>query len=365
MYFGADCSTLLTTEAEGGKFYVNGKEGELLSLLREAGFSALRVKLWLNPYDSAGNPYGGGDSDLKKLITLAKRGRALGMELLLDLHYSDFWCDPGRQCTPKAWAGLSLKETARALKDYTRSVLDALAKEGIFPERIQPGNEITNGMLWPLGKITETRDFGPLCELLLAGTKAIRECSDGKILLHLESSGNNALYREWFGKVLGGGVPCDGIGVSYYPFWHGNFEELAFNLTDCAKRFDKDVYILETAYPFTGKHFDPKQQGAALVINENLKMADGSEPPFPFTKAGQKAYIEALIKTFAAVPRSQGLYWWEPGWLPTRGSTWATAAGRRYAGEEDKRGGNEWANQCLFDYEGNAAPALQSFSLAE
>ena len=43
MYFGADCSTLLTTEAEGGKFYVNGKEGELLSLLREAGFSALRV----------------------------------------------------------------------------------------------------------------------------------------------------------------------------------------------------------------------------------------------------------------------------------------------------------------------------------
>jgi len=30
-------------------------------------------------------------------------------------------------------------------------------------------------------------------------------------------------------------------------------------------------------------------------------------------------------------------------------------------GEQHKPGGNEWANQCIFDYEGNATPALKEF----
>jgi len=31
---------------------------------------------------------------------------------------------------------------------------------------------------------------------------------------------------------------------------------------------------------------------------------------------------------------------------------------RGYIGEEHKSGGNEWANRCLFDYDGNVLPGI-------
>ena len=49
---------------------------------------------------------------------------------------------------------------------------------------------------------------------------------------------------------------------------------------------------------------------------------------------------------------------WEPCWLPVPGSQWATPAGCAYVGEPGP-GGNEWANQALFNYDGNALPALE------
>ena len=58
----------------------------------------------------------------------------------------------------------------------------------------------------------------------------------------------------------------------------------------------------------------------------------------------------------------KGVYYWEPAWLPLKGSTWATEAARAYMGELEKPGGNEWANQCIFDYDGNATPALEEFA---
>ena len=60
--------------------------------------------------------------------------------------------------------------------------------------------------------------------------------------------------------------------------------------------------------------------------------------------------------------RLKGIYYWEPGWLPTSSSTWATREALRDIGEEEKGTGNEWANQCLFDYKGNANPAVYSYA---
>lgn len=54
-----------------------------------------------------------------------------------------------------------------------------------------------------------------------------------------------------------------------------------------------------------------------------------------------------------------GFFYWEPAWLPVPGSGWATEAALAYTGEPGP-GGNEWANQALFDYAGNALPALES-----
>ena len=39
------------------------------------------------------------------LTALINKSNFGGTEALVDFHYSDFWADPGKQVTPKAWQG--------------------------------------------------------------------------------------------------------------------------------------------------------------------------------------------------------------------------------------------------------------------
>ena len=80
----------------------------------------------------------------------------------------------------------------------------------------------------------------------------------------------------------------------------------------------------------------------------------------PGTPEGQDAFLRELAQVIRSVPQGlgKGLIWWEPAWIPAPGSGWATEAALKYLGEEGP-GGNEWANQALFDYSGNALPALR------
>ena len=48
----------------------------------------------------------------------------------------------------------------------------------------------------------------------------------------------------------------------------------------------------------------------------------------------------------------------EPAWTPVHGSGWATPASLKYMNDPGPCG-NEWANQALFDYDGNVLPALE------
>ncbi len=363
---GADLSTLPDTEAEGGRFFdETGRERPLPELLRENGIRGVRLRLWHNPYTADGSPYGGGTCDTEKMLTLAKRIRDADMKLMLDFHYSDFWCDPARQGIPKAWRGLTLSRTADALYQYTAETLERFAKAGVSPQSVEIGNEITNGMCWDLAKLDRStpeqfaRSFDALAVLLEAGCRAVREASDAKRILHLENSGNNALWREWFDAATVRGIRYEVIGASYYPLWHGSFAQMTENLTDMQKRYGKEVQIVETAYPFTTAPF--AQDGKKFMIAEDFTLPDGSKPAFPFTKEGQAACMRALLQTAAEIPRCTGVYYWEPGWLPLRTSTWATAAALREIGEADKDTGNEWANECLFDYSGRMNPALSEF----
>ena len=57
-----------------------------------------------------------------------------------------------------------------------------------------------------------------------------------------------------------------------------------------------------------------------------------------------------------------GVFYWEPLWLPGEGICWASEAGQSYIHEEGKSTANEWANQCLFDYEGRKLPAFDKFN---
>lgn len=367
LIIGADISTLPEVEEQGGRFYDGGREAKLDDILAAHGVTSARLRVWNDPYDRQGRPYGGGTCDAEKMASLAKRLKDKGMSLLLDLHYSDFWCDPARQGIPKAWQGMTLDEMCEALHAFTRQTLETFISRGAAPEYVQVGNEITNGMLWEMAKLDRSskeafdQSFDRLAKLISSGTSAVREISDAEIVIHLEQSGKNALWREWFDAATTRGMDYDIIGASYYPLWHGTLENMRANFDDMIGRCGKDIMIVETAYPFTTVHHDPESR--KLMIGDDFTLEDGSKPRWSFTKEGQQQFLEALKNECGKVRdgRLRAIYYWEPGWLPTKASTWATKEALRDIGEEDKGTGNEWANECLFDYGGNANPALYTY----
>ncbi len=100
---GADISILSDMEKSGAKYYEDGISKDALEILKNNGVNYVRLRLWQDPYNSNGESYGAGTNDLETTIALAKRAKSLGLNVLLDFHYSDFWVDPGKQNVPKAW----------------------------------------------------------------------------------------------------------------------------------------------------------------------------------------------------------------------------------------------------------------------
>ena len=357
---GMDVSTLLEVEKLGGKFYKDGVEMELLSILETYGVNYVRLRLWNDPYSEDGKPYGAGGNDFDTLLVLAKRALEKKMGFLLDFHYSDFWTDPGKQVIPKAWKGMNVDELEQAVFDYTKETLLALKKEDTFPTMIQVGNELTNGMLWPYGQVPE---YDNLARFVNAGIKAVREVDkDVPIMIHLDNGGNNELYRTWFDEFMKRGEEFQIIGMSYYPFWHGTLADLENNMNDVAKRYGKDIIIAEVSMGFTMEDFkeyeklsDEQRKGMAT------KPALAEKVEYPMTPEGQSDFMQDIMTRITKVPngKGKGFFYWEPAWIPVEGSGWATEESLKYIQDKGPCG-NEWANQALFDYDGNALPALDT-----
>ena len=92
---------------------------------------------------------------------------------------------------------------------------------------------------------------------------------------------------------------------------------------------------------------------------ENFRLIvtdDGSGPAYADIFSALLPYAEVLT---CPENRGKGFVYWEPAWLPVPGCGWANEAALAYTGEQGP-GGNEWANQALFDYDGNALPALKT-----
>lgn len=356
---GMDLSTLPEVERCGGRFYDRGQRKDPVEILKSRGMNLVRLRLWNDPYSPEGEPYGAGTNDLPCTMAMARRVKQAGLKWLLDFHYSDFWADPGKQTVPKAWQGLEPEALAEAVYDFTRQVLLRLSEEDLLPDMVAVGNELTNGLLWPWGRVP---NFQNIVRFLNAGIRAVRETApEALVMLHLDNGGNNELYRRWFDSYLAhGGVDFDLIGLSYYPFWHGTLEDLSANMADLAGRYHKDMIVAEVSTGFTLEDYAsyerlPPERRKGMAANARLAAA----VPYPMTPEGQSRFMEELMERIRAVPehRGRGFVYWEPAWIPVPGSGWATEAALAYTGEKGP-GGNEWANQALFDYEGNALPAL-------
>ena len=336
MLKGADLSFLPAIEEAGGIFKSEGIPGDALTILADHGLNSVRLRLWHTPPD--------GHSSLAETLALAQRVKAAGMHLLLDLHYSDTWADPGHQTKPAAWATLDFPTLADSVRTYTRDVLRAFQAVGAAPDILQLGNEITPGFLWPDGRVGNSDNtpeqwsrFATLLGAASAGVAdAFPEGGFPEIMIHIDRGGDNGACRWFFDKLLAEEVTFDLIGLSYYPWWHGTLADLDTNLDDLAVRYGKDVVLVETAYPWTLGWFDDTHNYVGLP--EHLL------PGYPATPTGQKDFLEVVMTMVRDIPddRGRGVYWWAPEWI--------TAPGLGSAGE----------NLTWFDEQGEVLPAVHA-----
>jgi len=340
---GADLSFTLQLEAAGARWRRHGRTAPVERIMRQAGVNWMRIRVWVDPPT--------GYSTLQSAVSLARRAKRAGMKVLLDLHYSDFWADPAHQTTPAAWAAQDLHQLARTVKRYTRHALETLSRAGAPADMVQIGNEITSGMLWPLGKLYDgsaDQNWPAFTTLLRAGVAGARTARvrghRPEVMVHIDRGGDNGGSRWFYDHILDHDVDFDVIGLSYYPFWHGPLQALQDNLIDLANRYDKDLIVVETAYPWTLENGD----GLENILDTLDELPDADI--WPPTPKGQLAYFTALRGVFGKVPGGHGLGFmaWEPEWIPGVGWT---------PGE-----GNPNDNLTLFDFNGNSLPAMEAFS---
>ncbi|MDT8718818.1 glycosyl hydrolase 53 family protein [Clostridium sp. 19966] len=355
---GMDVSMLKQIEDNGGKYYdglfdANGnpKSEDCLVILKKHGVNWIRLRIWNNPTQ------GGGNNDLTTTLNLASRAKALGLKVLLDFHYSDFWADPNSQTIPAAWSNDTKEKTGNYatlendVYTFTKDTLNTLKAHNALPDMVQIGNEINDGMLWNDGKITGENSGGydELARLINSGSKAVREVQGSgnkiKIVLHLAKGGDNTGFTTFFDAMNARNVDYDVIGLSFYPYWHGPVSSLKDNLNKLSARYPaKEFVIAETAYAYTLEEGDSSAN--------NFGAAQETAGVFPATVQGQATEVRAMMDIMAQLPNNRGLgiFYWEGDWTPVKGADWKTG------------GGNAWENQAMFDFNGNALPSLDVFN---
>lgn len=304
-YAGGDIS-LLTKYEEHGAIYYNengAKITNMLNYLKDTGFNAMRVRLFVDPSRASAEDQGEGVcQDLPYVMDLGQRIKAAGFKLLLDIHYSDTWTDPGQHSTPASWTVTSA--LGDSVYHYTLRVLNAMKSAGATPDFIQVGNEVTYGMLWPTGRCYPSGanygsgTFANFANYLKQGIKACREvCPSAQIVVHTEM-GRTSNVTSFYNTLKNYTTDFDIIGLSYYPYWHGDLSVLNGLLTELENSYPtKQIQIVETGYPHA---YYPS--GASYDLQST----------WPATEAGQKAFATALVTTLNAHNSVTGLYWWFP-----------------------------------------------------
>lgn len=130
-YKGADFSSLVVVEKAGRSFTDGGTKKGLETILAAHGANTARIRVWT-----------AGDYTVDYGIALAKRAKAAGMKIMVDLHFSDTcelailvntligkWlttcrtgADPAHQSIPSSWggSGATLDQLNKAIYEYVR-----------------------------------------------------------------------------------------------------------------------------------------------------------------------------------------------------------------------------------------------------
>ena len=320
-YKGADISWATEMVSKGHKFYnANGQERECTALMKEYGMNAIRLRVWVDP--SAHDNW----CNKEDVLVKAKRAKALGMEVMIDFHYSDWWADPAKQNIPASWKGHSYEEMKKDLANHTKEVLQLMKDNGITPKWVQVGNETTNGMLWSVQTneqgweikdengntiITEsmghaTRNPKQYAGFFAAGYDAVKEIfPDAIVIVHLDNGFDADLYDWNLGILTSNGAKFDMIGMSLYPYWaesyHGKTADQTIsgcmaNIKRLKAKYGCEVMIVETGM---------------LCADEQGKLIN--------TSVLEEGYhqLARIIKESKEIG-CKGVFYWEPECKPSQ-----------------------------------------------
>lgn len=351
--FGADLSYVNQVLDHGGVYMEENTVKNPYAIFSDHGTNLVRLRLWHDPewtrdvYSPPGNQLYNDLFDVERAITEVKKQ---GMATLLDFHYADNWADPGKQPIPAAWLEIKdINVLADSIYNYTYATLEYLNKKGLMPEYVQLGNETNCGMLY-----TDAPEGFPSCRgcdgqwgnlrtVLNRAIQAVRDVSTNsmvttKIILHVADPKNVDFF---FDNIKSTVTDFDIIGFSYYPIWHTTvaITQLSNKIAEFREKYDKEVIILETAYPWTGSNNDS--------YNNIFGSADQLEA-YPFTLEGQARLIK-LINQEVIDGGGLGTVYWEPAWITSDlKDQWGT--------------GSSWENNAFFDYEGNLNSGINYMS---
>jgi arabinogalactan endo-1,4-beta-galactosidase len=346
---GADISALSSIEQRGAIFKDNGKPDDAIAIFTRHGWNCFRLRIFVNP-----NGRGGVVNSLEYTRALAKRIKASGASFMLDLHYSDTWADPQHQVKPAVWNDLPFDELEKQVERYTAEVLKDLKDNGVTPQIVQIGNEITGGTLWPDAQVQvppsnvkvyegavrvitlpqpydDAKQWDRLARVVKAGVRGVRTsttAADGvRTMIHIDCGGDWPVTQWFFDNMQQRGVEFDMIGQSYYPNWHGTLENARDTLRQTAQRYNKDIVIVETSYPWKNQEYWSQRKNMV----------------WPITPAGQKQFLADLIKVVRDTPdgRGVGIVYWHPESVST-----------------GRRGSWNGGAMATFDNDGNALPAI-------
>jgi len=310
-YVGGDIS-LLPEYEKAGSIYFDHEGNPIASFLpwcHNQGMNAMRVRLFVNPATfktlHAADYDPNACQDLEYILPLCRDIVDSGMDLMLDFHYSDTWADPAKQWTPAEWENLTDEQLYQQIYDYTRQTLETLKENGIVPTFIQPGNEISYGMLWGkynsssprkvlMGNDANWERFGHLLNRAIEACHGV--CPDAKIVIHTERAQQPAVLTNFYDKLNEMKVEYDIIGLSFYPCWHGDMQVLDTALTTLENRYaDKEIMVVETGYG----------------LKWQLPGADhDTTGTWPISDAGQAAFARDLVECLEKHSNVTGLFWW-------------------------------------------------------
>lgn len=360
---GVDISSIISIENAGVKFFSDsGQEQSIFQTLSEHGVNYIRVRIWNEPNDGNGHSYGGGNSDLETAAEIGRLAAQYDMKLLVDIQYSDFWADPGKQTRPKYWQQHDHETLKGEIYKWTSWVLQYITENGGDIGMVQVGNE-TNCFF------CGEKDMYKICDLFASGNKAVRDF-DKNILIAHHFANPASGYYDWYAQVMNEcKLDYDVFATSYYPYWHGTTENLTKVLRGIGEKYNKYVMVAETAYPYTDE--DGDSFGNAVTSRSS-----GVDLKYSISVEGQ---AQCLTDVFQAVAncgsRGIGVFYWEPAWLGVPdisweqqkqlwdryGSGWATEYAREYDKEVTSSGGSSYDNQALFDFHGKPLESLDVF----